>query len=205
MNLNFWGTYFHFKKLDEAETILEKWDPFLSDDSYVSKTDWNMAQVESSIRNEKNKDLPWKSWLDIVEPVINNYLQTLEPMIPYSLSCNDRWFNKYSTGDYQEPHDHAFPGTGLSAIYVLDYPKDERDPGGQLVFECPNFPLIRSSGLDVIFNAWNCQHFIPPLEKGTLIVFPSWISHYVLPSKTDKRRATIAANFTIKPLKEENK
>ena len=110
MNLNFWGTYFHFKKLDEAETILEKWDPFLSDDSYVSKTDWNMAQVESSIRNEKNKDLPWKSWLDIVEPVINNYLQTLEPMIPYSLSCNDRWFNKYSTGDYQEPHDHAFPG-----------------------------------------------------------------------------------------------
>ena len=66
---------FHFKKLDEAEAILEKWDPFLSDDSYISKNGWNMAQVESSIRNEKNKDLPWQRWLDIVVPVINNYLK----------------------------------------------------------------------------------------------------------------------------------
>ena len=37
----------------------------------------------------------------------------------------------------------------------------------------------------------------PSLKKGTLIIFPSYISHYVLPNKTDKRRATIAANFVI--------
>lgn len=205
MNYNFWGTYFYVKKLDEAKSILKKWDPFLSDDTYVSESDWNMAQAKSSIRNEKSKDLPWKSWFDAVQPQINTYLENLQPLMKYTVHCDERWFNKYLTGDYQEPHDHAFPGRGLSAIYVLDYPKDEKDPGGQLVFECPNFPIIRSSGLDVIFNAWNCQHFVPPLEKGLLILFPSWISHYVLPSKTDKRRATIAANFAIEPFKEKNK
>ena len=57
--------------------------------------------------------------------------------------------------------------------------------------------MIRATGMDRIFNDYNYQHITPPLKKGSLIIFPSWISHYVLPNKTDKRRATIAANFVI--------
>ena len=198
MNYSFWDTYFYITKLKEAENIFKEWEPFLSDDKYVSDSDWSMAQTKSSIRNNKNKDLPWKVWFDAIQPQMNTYLESLDPQMPYSVHCDEMWFNKYTKGDYQEPHDHAFPGRGVSAIYVLDYPQDEKDPGGHLVFECPNFPVVRSSGLDRIFNAWNYQHITPPLEKGTLIFFPSWISHYVLPSKTDKRRATIAANFVVR-------
>ena len=198
MNISFWDTYFYLTKLEEAEKILEEWKPFLSNDKYLGDSEWDMAQAKSSIRKENSKDLPWKVWFDAIQPQMNKYLENLDPQVPYSVHCDEMWFNEYSKGDYQEPHDHAFPGRGVSAIYVLDYPQDVKDPGGQLVFECPNFPMVRSSGLDRIFNAWNYQHITPRLEVGTLIFFPSWISHYVLPSKTDKRRATIAANFVVR-------
>lgn len=195
---NFWGQFFYYTKLENADEILKEWNPYLEDDTYITENNWSMAQTKSSIRSEKNKDLPWDIWFKSVEPHMSQFLEGLDPQVPYSVHCDEMWFNSYTKGDYQEPHDHAFPGRSVSAIYVLDFPTDEEDPGGTLVFECPNFPVIRSSGMDRIFNAYNYQHITPPLEKGTLILFPSWISHYVLPNKTDKRRATIAANFVVR-------
>jgi len=61
-----------------------------------------------------------------------------------------------------------------------------------------NYEVRIHNGMDRIFNDYNYQHITPPLKKGTLIIFPSYISHYVLPNKTDKRRATIAANFVVR-------
>lgn len=57
--------------------------------------------------------------------------------------------------------------------------------------------------MEQIFNQWQYQRFIPELEPGKLILFPSWIPHYVLPNKTNKRRATIAANFKIEAAKDD--
>lgn len=197
MRNDFWHTPFWSVKLTEADDLFETWEPHLSDESYFDDTGWTMAQTKSSIRSDKNDKLPWDSFFQAIQPHMNDYLESLDPQISYSVHCDEHWFNSYTKGDYQEPHDHAFPGRGVSAIYVLEFP-DDKDPGGQLVFECPNFPVIRSSGMDRIFNGYNYQHIVPPLEKGMLILFPSWISHYVLPSKTDKRRATIAANFVVR-------
>ena len=74
MNYSFWDTYFYITKLNEAENIFKEWEPFLSDDKYVSDSDWSMAQTKSSIRNNKNKDLPWKVWFDAIQPQMNTYL-----------------------------------------------------------------------------------------------------------------------------------
>ena len=43
---------------------------------------------------------------------------------------------------------------------------------------------------------------MPKLENGTLILFPSWLTHYVLLREIQKRRITIAANFSIKEANE---
>ena len=199
MHVKFWETHFYTDVLTEADDILKEWDPYIEDESYISDSLWTMANTKSSIRNENNDKLPWKIWFDAVQPHVNKYLEGLDPQVPYSVFCDEMLFKKYKKGDYQEPHDHAFPGRSLSAVYVLDFPDQEEDVGGQLVLECPNFQTIRSSGMDRIFNAYNYQHITPPLQKGTLVLFPSWVSHYVLPNKTDSRRATIAANFVIRP------
>jgi len=197
MNTAFWGTQFYVSTLAEADDILSEWTSYIDDPSVYGE-DWALSATQTTIRSDKNDELPWEIWFQSVQPHLNNYLDALDPQTTYSVYCDEMWMNNYKKGDYQEPHDHAFPGRCISAIYVLDFPIEEDDPGGTLVFECPNFNVVRSSGMDRIFNAYNYQHITPPLEKGTLILFPSWISHYVLPNKTDSRRATIAANFLIK-------
>jgi len=192
-----WSQYFYITTLDNKDEILTEWSEYISNPSFFGEA-WSMSKTQTSIRSEKNDQLPWDIWFKSVQPHMSQFLDSLNPRVPYTVHCDEMWMNSYKKGDYQEPHDHAFPGRSVSAIYVLDFPEDEKDPGGTLVFECPNFNVIRSSGLDRIFDAYNYHHITPPLEKGTLILFPSWISHYVLPNKTDKRRATIAANFVVR-------
>jgi len=201
--LNLWGTYFYSAVLENKDEISKTWSPYLQDKTFFTDSDWTLAETKSTIRSEKNKELPWEIFFKSVEPHLNNFLENLDPQVSYGVFCDEHWLNVYSKGHYQEPHDHAFPGRCISAIYLLEYP-DEKDPGGNLIFECPNFQTIRSSGMDRIFNAYNYQHVCPELQKGTLILFPSWISHYVLPSKTDSVRASIAANFVVRADAEKN-
>lgn len=196
--MHIWGTHFYSAKLDNCDKILKEWSPYFDDAEMVMESDWSMAQAKTSIRSNKNDSLPWDSFFKTIEPHVNSFLESLEPQISYNIVCDEHWLNVYNKTDYQEPHDHAFPGRGLSLIYLLEYPNEE-DAGGQIVFECPNFQMVRGSGLDRIFNAYNYQHITPQMERGTLILFPSWISHYVLPNKSDKLRASIAANFVITP------
>ena len=79
---------------------------------------------------------------------------------------------------------------------MLDLPAEE-NAGGELVFENTSFPIVQSSGLNRIFNAFNYEKFIPDVTTGTLVVFPSWIKHYVLPNKSTSTRITISANFIV--------
>ena len=72
-----------------------------------------------------------------------------------------------------------------------------KNAGGDLIFENTNFPIVQSSGLNRIFNAFNYEKFIPELTNGTLVIFPSWIKHYVLPNNSSRPRVTISANFSI--------
>jgi hypothetical protein len=196
MNMTFWETHFYSVVLENKDEIYKEWKPHLDNTSNFSSP-WSLGNCESTIRSDSNTDLPWKIFFDSIQPHVNTYLESLDPIVPYSIYCDEHWANVYSKGNFQEPHDHAFPGRGLSAIYIMEIPIGD-DVGGQLVFDCPNFATVRSSGMDRIFNAYNYQHIMPKLEPGTLIFFPSWVPHYVLPSNTDQRRATLAANFVIR-------
>ena len=199
--MSLWATYFYSAKLENSREILDEWSPFFYDSALFSNGDWTMAQAKTTIRSDKNDSLPWGSFFNSIEPHLNSFLESLDPQMSYKIVCDEHWLNVYNKSDYQEPHDHAFPGRGISLIYLLEYP-DDNDAGGQLIFECPNFQMIRGSGLDRIFNAYNYQHITPQMERGTLILFPSWISHYVLPSKSENLRASIAANFIITPVQD---
>ena len=116
MRVNLWDTRFYIGEMSNADDILKEWEPYLQDDSYISDSMWTMAETKSSIRNEKNKELPWNVFFESVRPHMNTFLESLDPQVPYNVFCDEMWFNKYEKGDYQEPHDHAFPGRGISVL-----------------------------------------------------------------------------------------
>lgn len=106
------------------------------------------------------------------------------------------WFHVTREGGYFDFHNH--PMASWSGVYCVS--NGEPDPSiknnGALVFAHPN-PAI-SSFVDVANStmAWPYSHgnFVVNLEPGVLILFPSWLGHYVAPFKGRRPRITVAFN-----------
>lgn len=190
-----WSTHFYVGQVKNHEEIAQAMAPYVADDSNFTEP-WIYSKCKSTCQSPTNNNLPWDVFYTAVRDNVKSYFDTLQPMCEYQVRSNEAWLNVYEQGGYQEIHDHAFPNRSFSCAYMLDIPT-EKDAGGELVFENTNFPIVQSSGLNRIFNAFNYEKFIPDVANGTLIIFPSWIKHYVLPNKSTSKRITISANFNV--------
>jgi hypothetical protein len=119
-----------------------------------------------------------------------NYLNIeLRSMLEYLLKpyCKtfvfnvcDIWLNKYSKNDYQESHVHP-----SDFSFIIYYKIDK----SYTVFNNPvkNLLEMRDSK---IFN----KEYKPKLKQGDLIIFPSYLEHWVKPNSNN---ITIAGNIKI--------
>lgn len=188
-----WATHFYVGKVAKHDEIANTLMPYLTDPSYFTEP-WIYSKCKSTCQSLKNTELPWNVFYDAIRDNVGEYLDSLGPSCKYAIRSNEVWANVYEQHGYQEIHDHAFPNRAFSCAYMLSLPDTD---SGQLVFENTAFPVIQSSGINRIFNAFNCEKFIPQLEEGTLVMFPSWIKHYVLPNNSINPRITISANFSV--------
>lgn len=106
------------------------------------------------------------------------------------------WFHVTRTGGYFGFHNH--PMASWSGVYCVD--DGDPDPGtannGCLVFPPPlaggnAFIDVTNSALNAPFAQGN---YVIPLRPGQLVVFPSWMGHYVTPFRGSAERITVAFN-----------
>jgi hypothetical protein len=154
--------------------------------------DWTTNKVLTSFGQEKdfienNKDI-----------MLNNYHQTIDEFFDkeYELHFTDFWYNVYQNGEWQEKHDHLGSQVNpaqFSFIHFLSYDKDVHQP--------PNFtdPLRCMRYLSIEMDSNNCgEVYVPRVEEGDLLMFPSYLQHFVSPDKvTDKPRITISFNAIV--------
>lgn len=132
-------------------------------------------------------DARFKPVLSALADAAHMFLATHNDDTP--LMCDDAWFNMYECGQYQEPHAHAYPSLVSSICYL-----QADDTSGRVVFQSPlSQTLIESN-----FNSQNpltdtVRWFQPSTNMA--LVFKSSLSHYVLPSKSQNVRISVAANF----------
>jgi len=95
------------------------------------------------------------------------------------------WANINEHGDFNMPHVHE--GV-LSGVFYCKAPENS----GRLILQDPavrsNSHLIKNH--DFAINA----------EQLALIIFPSWLEHYVEPSESEELRVSISFNIGIKEL-----
>jgi len=92
------------------------------------------------------------------------------------------WGNINYNKDFNGAHTHE--GI-LSGVFYLEVPENS----GNLIF-CN--PAVRSH--DSVFRS---KDYMVKPEKFACIFFPSWLEHYVEPSKSDKRRISLSFNFGV--------
>ena len=114
------------------------------------------------------------------------------------LDLSDIWFNYYSNGEYQEPHHHVHPNmkgkTHFSCIHYLQYDESIHQ---SVTFVDP-LMLIRSHSLEMDSNYYD-EKYSPEIREGSLLMFPSYLEHFVKKSDPtpDNPRISIAFNIII--------
>ena len=109
------------------------------------------------------------------------------------------WMNANPAGGYNAPHTH--PGAHWSGVYYVAQPDIEEGSSGMIEFLDPRFDLQHWKILGA--SAFQQKLTFRP-SVGELIVFPSYLMHWVHPNQSDKERVTIAFNATFRRSKKED-
>lgn len=102
------------------------------------------------------------------------------------------WMNANPPGGFNAPHTH--PGAHWSGVYYVSQPEVETGNSGMIEFldprsDLPNWRLLRASAL-------RPKKKLRPLP-GEMILFPSFLMHWVYPNEADEERVSIAFNATF--------
>jgi len=166
--------------------------------------DWTTNNIKTSFDREPKGFEILQEGSPYRELLLREYKTELENVFDkeFDFFIRNIWYNYYSDGEYQEEHDHLgnpFHQSHFSLIHFLSYNKEEHTP--------PEFrdPLSQLRNLSLELDSNKCgEIYIPDIEEGDLLMFPSYLSHRVLPcKKTDYPRITISFNIVMKKYGEE--
>ena len=128
-------------------------------------------------------ELPaFKNLLSVFDNHINSYLLNIRAH--EKLSCREAWFNITGPKQYQEEHIHI--RSKLSLVYYCCVPKGS----APTTFKSPYVDI------NPLYADFTNQ--IPTTytaEVGKLVIFPSYVPHFVSQGTNMKDRITVSANY----------
>ena len=139
---------------------------------WISNQTYNTSDNQFDICKDKRFD-ELNNW-------VRQQVEDYKRLIKLNLTIDDGtgWFNVYTKGDYQEPHQHI--GSFISCVYFLN----ARQDGASIYFRPPYY--------DTHTNQSSIKH---KAEEGKLLMFRSFIPHGVGKHDSDEDRITLAYNF----------
>ena len=128
----------------------------------------------------------------IIEPIPEVYMECLNECIAEEWTGDVYlWHNVIKNGEYQEVHNHL--PSFLSAIHFLQFDKNEHD-----------LPVFVDPGRGAKYPRHHVKtylgsepYFLPDVEEGDIIVFPSYLDHFISGGKYDRHRVTVSFNLTL--------
>lgn len=150
------------------------------------------SQIRSNCGGWQSDTLLWQN------PVFESLLKRVTPHILQVLSSKKKdhpqfvirsmWGNINQKGDFNYTHVH--PSGWMSAVYYIDVPENK----STICFEDPRPAAI----MDFQRSCLNETNYIDHSpENGDLILFPSWLPHFVLPNPVQKPRVSISFNVEL--------
>ena len=113
------------------------------------------------------------------------------PFDEYNLLA-EGWVNIGSKLSFNYPHNH--PGSNFSGIYYVKVPTKRKDSGLLQFLDPRGGVRPYALGVKELKDPFNDNFTIVPDEK-MLIIFPSWLQHWVTPNLQEEDRISIACNF----------
>lgn len=161
-----------------------------------------------------------KIYLDAVSEPNPNIIPELA-IIPggdpsFSLSKDilyaDVWINRYFSGDFTPLHNHGGELSGVIFLKLSDelneeQCKDRYSSGdfnyiqqNESLYHDHELPRRNNGNVNFVFgssNKFSSGYYLPIQEERKVILFPSWLEHFVYPQRTNKERRSMSFNVRL--------
>jgi hypothetical protein len=159
---------------------------------HIQCRDWNKKQKKlmklfDQVEIEF-KDGSWTNYYNNCKQ-LNKDIQTLfdeelESFLDHidigTKKIHSSWFEASVKGGYHKPHTHG--ATGYSAVCYVKYDPEEHTP---VTFVSPFFDFCTANTLE----------YVHTVDEGSILFFPSAITHYTLSNTSDKERIVLSFNI----------
>ena len=149
----------------------------------------NMGGYQSDFLENSNKIIG--ATKKVLLKAFNQFADTIYVKKPHTVLFDDPWLNVNRESHANKIHTH--PRSDLSLTYYCEVPADS----GRIVFENPVLHQRTTSIWYEKHDVWNSEHINLSPKKYDLIIFPSYIPHFVEPNKSNKPRISLACNAQI--------
>ena len=140
----------------------------------------------------KNSNRIIKETQVVFSKAITQFAETIYVRKPFTVSFDEPWLNVNRENHSNKTHTH--PRSDLSLTYYCEVPVNS----GKIVFENPVLHQRTTAIWYEKKDAWNSEYINLAPQKYTLIIFPSYLPHFVEPNKSNKPRISLACNAQIK-------
>ncbi len=147
-----------------------------------------------------NMDEPAVGWLrDQVNASVIDYMRAIG--IDYDVRWTIQgWPNVNRLGDYHDPHNH--PRSYLSGTYYLKVPTG-KEPMRNRADVRPSHITFYDPRPGINMNAIKGDPYVDPEftvmpEPGLLMMWPSFLSHFIHPNLSKDTRVTVSFNIVLK-------
>jgi uncharacterized protein (TIGR02466 family) len=180
-------------EVDEAKTLnkllLEEITTHKEKSPGLDRSNWRGWHSEDDLfkRTEPGCQALCAHMLEAVQASTN----TVSPNFDFSRYGiqAEGWFNVLGKGGLNTPHDH--PGWVWSGCYYVRVPDSDKELSGNIEFfdTRTNVRTLTVEGAPCFASKF---HFKP--RAGMLLMFPSYLRHWVYPNESEEERVTIAFN-----------
>ena len=150
----------------------------------------NIGGYQSDFLQRSNKIIG--ATKEVFLKALSQFADTIYIKKPYKVFFDDPWLNVNRESHSNKTHTH--PGSDLSLTYYCEVPEDS----GRIVFENPVLHQRTTSIWYEKHDVWNSEYINLTPKKYDLIIFPSYLPHYVEPNKSNKPRISLACNAQIR-------
>jgi len=159
---------------------------------HFALTDWNIKQQQLLEIYNSTDIVPYndlstdyyhnQDWYrDKIQMIFKNEIKEFCVDVKGEYRVIGCWFETSKKGEFHTPHDHGV--CGYSAVCYIKYNGNHHTPT-QFIS-----PYACS-------NKGNYLKYVPEVEEGSLIIFPSNVLHYTHPNRTDDERIILSFNLS---------
>lgn len=168
----------------------------LSNEKFVNQNNFdNYLAGKNSYQIKMNSEYMKRKGIDnYLLDLGKHYIEYTKTPFP-NIMMGSTWINYAYKGDFNPIHTHDSLLSGAIYIHQDEGINNEMEEGSLSGRDTSSIPGMTHFAHDLNYHPFNKFSYSNKFVKGELVMFPSWLSHWVNPFRTAGERVTVAFNI----------